>query len=67
MSVRIGLNLVTFPFSTTKAFWRWIDLCEENDIDSIWQTDRLVSKLPFLESMTTWPPSPAARRSSSSA
>ena len=53
MSVRIGLNLVTYPFSSTKAFWRWVDLCEENDIDSIWQTDRLNSKLPFLESMAT--------------
>ena len=53
MSVRIGLNIVTYPFASTKGFWRWVDLCEENDIDSLWQTDRLVSTLPFLESMTT--------------
>ena len=53
MSVRIGLNIVTYPFTSTKGFWRWVELCEENDIDSLWQTDRLVSTLPFLESMTT--------------
>ncbi len=52
MSVRIGLNLVTFPFSDVRTFWRWVDLCEESDIDSIWQTDRLVSDEPFLESMS---------------
>ena len=40
MSVRIGLGIATFPFASVKNFWRWIELCEENGIDSFWQTDR---------------------------
>jgi len=41
-----------FPFDTADGFWRWVDLCEQGGIDSIWQTDRLVSRTPFLECMT---------------
>jgi probable F420-dependent oxidoreductase len=51
MSVRIGLGIATFPFASVKNFWRWIDLCEESGIDSFWQTDRIASPQPFLESM----------------
>ena len=51
MSVRIGLGIATFPFTSVKNFWRWIDLCEESGIDSFWQTDRIASPQPFLESM----------------
>jgi probable F420-dependent oxidoreductase len=29
-----------------------VDLCEQGGIDSIWQTDRLVSRAPILECMT---------------
>ena len=52
MSDRIGMGLANFPFSDVATMWRWIDLCEENDVDSIWQTDRLISREPILESMT---------------
>ena len=52
MSVRIGLGMSEFPFADTKAFWRWVDLCETTQIDSLWQTDRLVSPQPFMESMS---------------
>ena len=41
-----------FPFSSTDGFWRWVDLCEAGGIDSIWQTDRIVSRQPILECMT---------------
>ena len=53
MSVRIGLGLSDFPFADQGAFWRWIDRCEEGDVDSVWQTDRLLGPQPFLESMST--------------
>lgn len=53
MSVRIGLGLANYPFSSPRAFWRWVDRCEESDVDSLWQTDRLVSSQPILESMST--------------
>jgi hypothetical protein len=53
MGVGIGLGCAEFPFSCAAAYWRWIDMCEAGGVDSIWQTDRIVSRQPFLESMTT--------------
>ena len=53
MSIRAGIGLSTYPFTSTDGFWRWVQMCEEGDIDSIWQTDTLVSKEPMLECMTT--------------
>jgi probable F420-dependent oxidoreductase len=52
MSVRIGLGIANFPFSSAAAFWRWVDVCEESDLDSIWCSDRLATPLPFLEPMS---------------
>ena len=52
MSVRIGLGTPGFAFSSAKAYWRWVELCESGDIDSLWQSDRLVSTQPILESMS---------------
>ncbi len=52
MSIAVGLGLSAFPFSDAGAFWRWVDLCEEGGVDSLWQTDRLVSTEPFLEVMS---------------
>ena len=42
-----------FPFSGGQAYWRWVDLCEEAGVDSLWQTDRLISSEPYLESLTS--------------
>ena len=53
MKVRVGLGLANFPFSDARAFWRWIERCETSTVDSVWQTDRLVTSIPQLESMTT--------------
>src|SRR3954468_576605 len=52
-SIAVGLGLMEFPFSSTEGFWRWGDLCEAGGVDSIWQTDRIVSRTPILECMTT--------------
>jgi len=51
-NVAVGVGLMEFPFSGAAAYWRWVDLCEEGGVDSIWQTDRLVSPAPFLECMS---------------
>jgi len=51
VTVRLGLGIAAFPFETARAFFRWVDLCEEGGVDSIWQTDRLVSREPHLESL----------------
>jgi probable F420-dependent oxidoreductase len=52
VTVRLGLGIAAFPFETPRAFFRWVDLCEGGGIDSLWQTDRLVSREPHLESLT---------------
>ncbi|HEY3910116.1 MAG TPA: LLM class flavin-dependent oxidoreductase [Stellaceae bacterium] len=51
-NVAIGLGLMEFPFDTVAGFWRWVDLCEAGGIDSLWQTDRMVSREPILECMS---------------
>ena len=53
MSIAVGLGLSDFPFSGGNSFWRWVDMCETSGVDSIWQTDRLVSRHPILECITT--------------
>lgn len=52
MAVGVGLGLADFPFSSADAFWEWVDLCEAGGVDSLWQTDRLVSPVPHLECMS---------------
>ena len=51
-SIAVGLGIMEFPFDTAAGFWRWVDLCEAGGIDSLWQTDRLISRAPILESMS---------------
>jgi len=51
-SVAVGLGLMEFPFAGAAGYWRWIDLCEAGGVDSLWQTDRLISREPILECMT---------------
>ena len=53
MSVRVGLGIASSPFATPKGFFRWAELCESQGVDSLWQTDRLVSADPYLEPMST--------------
>jgi probable F420-dependent oxidoreductase len=52
MTIGVGLGLMEFPFSGAQAYWRWVDLCEAGGVDSIWQTDRLLSREPMLECMS---------------
>ena len=51
MSIRIGMGVAGFPFSGPEALYRWVDLCENSAIDSIWFSERLVSAAPTLEPM----------------
>lgn len=52
MTVGIGLGISRFPFDTARDYWRWVDLCEAGRVDSIWQTDRLVTREAMLECMS---------------
>ena len=51
-NIAVGVGIMEYPFNTSDGFWRWVDLCEQGGLDSIWQTDRIVSRTPILESMT---------------
>jgi probable F420-dependent oxidoreductase len=52
MAVRIGIGSGRFPFESVGEFRAWLDLCENSAIDSIWQSDRVVSRELALEPMT---------------
>jgi alkanesulfonate monooxygenase SsuD/methylene tetrahydromethanopterin reductase-like flavin-dependent oxidoreductase (luciferase family) len=52
MSIALGLGLMEFPFPDADAYWRWVDLCEEGGVDSLWQTDRILSSEPILEPLS---------------
>jgi probable F420-dependent oxidoreductase len=49
MSESIGVGIAGFPFETSSDFFKWVELCEAGDVDSIWTSDRLVSEAMNLE------------------
>jgi probable F420-dependent oxidoreductase len=51
-NVAVGVGLMEFTFTGAAGFWRWVDLCEAGGVDSLWQTDRIVSREPILECMS---------------
>jgi probable F420-dependent oxidoreductase len=53
MTVGVGIGISRFPFDKASDYWRWVEFCEKGNVDSIWQTDRLVSKDAMLECMAT--------------
>ena len=52
MRIGIGLGLATYTFSTAAGYWQWVKRCDTAGVDSLWQTDRLISNEPFLECMS---------------
>ncbi len=52
MAIRMGVGFGRFPFESMKTFRRWLDACEEGGIDSIWQSDRILSREPYHEPLT---------------
>ena len=53
MTIGIGLGTSRFPFESGAEYFEWVHQCERGGIDSIWQTDRLVSTEPMLECLAT--------------
>lgn len=53
MTIGIGLGTSRLPFSNGDEYRSWVEQCEEGGVDSIWQTDTLVSTEPMLECLTT--------------
>ena len=52
MTIGVGMGLASLNFSSAEGFWRWVRMCDEAGVDSIWQTDRMVSREPILECMS---------------
>lgn len=48
-AIAVGLGLQDYPFESVAGYWRWVDQCEAGGVDSLWQTDRIVSREPILE------------------
>jgi probable F420-dependent oxidoreductase len=52
MKVRLGLGLTGLPLPDAAAFWQFVERCEASEVDSLWQSDRLVSPYAHLEAMS---------------
>jgi probable F420-dependent oxidoreductase len=47
-----GVGLISYPFAHPAGFWRWVDMCEAEGADSLWQSDRLIGTTPILECLS---------------
>lgn len=52
MSTRIGFGLLNCPFEEGAGFFRWVQMLEKHRVDSVWQSDRLISTDNYLESLS---------------
>lgn len=52
MTVSAGLGIANFPFADARGFWRWVDLCDNGGVDSLWQSDRLIGRDANLECLS---------------
>src|SRR5690554_2019739 len=52
MTVRAGFGIANFPFDAARSWFEWVQLLERHRVDSVWQTDRLISPDPYLEPVT---------------
>tara|TARA_B100001093_G_scaffold349758_1_gene334309 strand:+ start:945 stop:1859 length:915 start_codon:yes stop_codon:yes gene_type:complete len=52
MAIGIGMGTSVFPFDNARDYFKWVDKCEAGKVDSIWQTDRLVSTESMLECLS---------------
>ena len=52
MTISAGIGIANFAFDDARGFWKWVDICDNGGIDSIWQSDRLISRDANLECMS---------------
>ena len=52
MGIGAGIGIANFSFDDARGFWRWVDLCDNGGVDSIWQSDRIIDSAPNLETMS---------------
>lgn len=53
MSIRAGFGIANYPFDAPRSWFDWVQRLERHQVDSVWQTDRLISQDPYLEAVTT--------------
>ena len=57
MKIKYRVGVMPGPWTAgpdgIELFWKFVDLCETTDIDSVWFSERLTSPQPVLEPMTT--------------
>ena len=52
MGVGAGIGIANFNLGDARGFWRWVDVCDNGGVDSIWQSDRIIDPIPNLEAMS---------------
>ncbi|MGR8919396.1 MAG: LLM class flavin-dependent oxidoreductase [Gammaproteobacteria bacterium] len=52
IKIRAGFGLVNYPFEDGRGFFRWVESLEAAGVDSVWQSDRLISTDNYLESLS---------------
>jgi probable F420-dependent oxidoreductase len=52
MTVSAGLGIANYPFDDARGFRQWVEMCDRDGVDSIWQSDRLIGTDPNLECMS---------------
>lgn len=52
MKIRLGFGLLNYPFNEASGFFRWVEMLEQAGVDSVWQSDRLISSDNYLESLS---------------
>ncbi len=52
MGIGAGIGIANFNFDDARGFWRWVDICDNGGVDSIWQSDRIIDPVPNLEAMS---------------
>ena len=52
MAIRAGFGISNFPFDAPRSWFEWVQLLERHKVDSVWQTDRLISVDPYLEAVS---------------
>ncbi len=52
LKIRLGFGLLNYPFADGRGFFRWVEMLEAARVDSVWQSDRLISSDNYLESLS---------------
>ncbi len=52
MGIGAGIGIANFNLGDARGFWKWVDLCDNGGVDSIWQSDRIIDAVPNLEAMS---------------